>query len=631
LVWILGLLALVAVGATWWRFAIAPSTEPLTPLALAQAGLPRLLEQVRAEPRSMEARLDLGACYVVLEDRIGAWQQLSIAERAVGSPSGALAAVRRMRARTAEALGQFDDAVAATERAWRAAPEDLSLALDLHRRLTLQGEFERALTIARAALARHPSDAKALAAAGEALFNTARYPQAIDHLRAARLAAPEDLAVATQLGLALLRAGRGEEALPLLGEVVTMPAAPPQAWEFLGQAQLARKQAGDARTSFQHAGAAGTTGGAAAYGLAQAALALGETAAAENALVRAVERDPGHDAAVAALVRLLESAGRRAEAAAVSGRALLATGEAAAAVERLRVAAALEPKSVRRWRDLAQALQFVEDGPGALAALRRAQALAPEDAGVAAQQIEMALAVFASQEALRGCERYARLAPTGAADTEWWRFRAYRQLQDTPRARAALQAAAKAAPDRPEFLMWQGRMLLEEAPTAEQLSEAERFLERARALRPDDPEILGVLAEICIRQKRWEEAGTLLRRALARDPHVETPWLQLARVDRALGRSEEAAWDTERYRASAAHRADLERRRADAAAHPQDGARHAARSQAALRAGRLKEAWTAARVAVRLSTADLRARRALAVACQRLGRLEERIAAVEGS
>jgi tetratricopeptide (TPR) repeat protein len=330
---------------------------------------------------------------------------------------------------------------------------------------------------------------------------------------------------------------------------------------------------------------------------------------------------------------LLRKRGRRAESAAVRGRAALAVGETAGAVAGFREAAALDARSVKRWRELPRALQAAEDGPGALAALRRAQALAPKDADLVAQQIETALAVFSPQEALRGCRRYAALAPAATTDTEWWRFRAYRQLQDTSRARAALRAAAAAAPDRPEFLTWQGRTLLEEAPDAGQVAAAERYLRRALDLRPHDVEILGPLAEACMRQQRWEEAGTLLRRALAIDPDWGSGplWLQLERADRALGRVHEAKWDIERHRRSLALRAEVTRLRAEAAAHPRDGARRAAWAQAALRAGRLTEARAAARSAVRLSPSDSRGYQALAAACQRLGRLEDRIVAMEAA
>jgi tetratricopeptide (TPR) repeat protein len=615
----------VLAPAWWWRVTRTP-VAPLTPVELAREGLPRLLARVQAEPRSAEARFDLASCYTLLDDRLGAWQQLVLAER-----EAPLDAVRRMRIRAAEALGQHDDAAQTAERAWGASPDDLPWALELYRLLTLQADFEGALAVAREALARHPADSAALAAAGEAYFNLARYPQAIRHLKAAAAAAPGDLAVPVQLGLALLRTGRNRESVGILESVVKAPTAPPQAWEFLGEARAAMGQNTAADASFRRAEAAGALGGAAAFGRARVAMAQGRASGAETALTEALAREPAHEAAAATLARLLRSRGERAEAAAVRGRAALAGGDAAEAVDHFREAAALEPREVRHWRELARARQAAEDGQGALDALRRAQALAPEDADLAAQQIETALAVFAPQEALRACGRYAALSPAATAEIEWGRFRAYRQLLDVPRASAALQAGVTAAPDRPEFLTWQGRTLLETAPAEAEVSAAERALRRARELRPADAEILASLAEVCVRQQRWEEAGALLRRAIALDPASGSgsAWLQLARVDRALGRTAEARWDTEQHRERVSRRAELERRRAEATAHPRDGTRHAAWAEAALRAGSLTETRVAARSATRLAPADPHGYQALAAACQRQGRLADRIAAME--
>jgi tetratricopeptide (TPR) repeat protein len=618
-----------------------PIVVPATPAAAAREELPRLLALVRAEPRSVDARMELVACRALLGDRLAAWQQLALAERLAATAGSAGQSARITlqvaRAHTAETLGQLEDAADAAERAWQASPLDLPGALEAYRLRTLRGEFERALAIARVGLSAHPTDPAALAAVGEACFDLARYPEAIRRLEAARIAAPADPSTAVQLGAALLRADRGREAVAILGEVVRSPSPPPQAWEFLGQAQLSIGRTQEAGESFRHAEEAGAPGGGAAFGAGLVSLAQGQPQAAEAALRRALARDPEQDAAALTLSQLLRSRGRAAEAAAVRGRHALAVGETAEAVagfrEAIQQANAPPALLAASWRDLARALLAREEGPGALAALRRAQALAPDDAELARQQIETALAVFSPQEALRACARYARLRPADAATTAWWRFRAYRQLQDAPRAAAALRAAAAAQPDEPELLTWQANTLLEQAPDAAQVSTAEGYLRRALARRPDDVESLAALAEVCIRQRRWEEAGTHLRRALTRDEMWGRGrlWLQLAQTDRALGWALEAGWDVERYRALEESRSELARRGADAGSHPHDGARLVAWSQAALRANNPAMARSVARSAIRLAPADPAGYLALAVACQRLGRLEDRIVAMEAA
>jgi tetratricopeptide (TPR) repeat protein len=637
----LPVVAAAVLAPRWWRLVSHPIVVPATPSAAAREELPRLLARVRAEPRSVDARTELIACQVLLGDRLAAWQQLAITARlaATAAATGPEArdTLQVARAHTAEVLGQLADAADAAERAWQSSPLDLPRALEAFRLRTLRGEFEHALELAHVALSGHPTDPAALAAVGEACFNLARYPKAIRRLQAARIAAPEDLSTAVQLGAALIRADRGREAVAVLGEVVRSPSPPPQAWEFLGQAQLSVGRTQEAGESFRHAEEAGARGAGPAFGAGLVALAQGQPEAAEAAMRRALAHDPEHDAAALTLAQLLRSRGRPAEAAEVRGRHAMAVGETADAVAAFREAIRqAETKPALRgaaWRDLSRALQAREDGPGALAALRRAQALAPNDAALIRQQIETALAVFSPQEALRACARYASLRPAESATTEWRRFRAYRQLQDTPRAAAALRAAAAAQPDEPELLTWQANVLLEQAPDAAQVTTAESYLRRALGRRPDDMESLAALAEVCIRQRRWDEAGTHLRRALALDETWRRGrlWLQLAQADRAMGRSLEAGWDVERYRALEQSRSELARRGADAASHPHDGACLVAWAQAALRANDPVTARSVARAAIRVAPADSGGYFALAVACQRLGRLEDRIVAMEAA
>jgi tetratricopeptide (TPR) repeat protein len=639
--WALPVAAAAVLAPRWWRLVSHPIVVPATPAAAAREELPRLLTRVQAQPRSVDARMELVACQALLGDRLAAWQQLALVERLTGTDAAAgqdaRTTVQVARARTAEALGQLEDAADAAERAWQSSPSDLPRALEAYRLRTLRGEFERALAIARVALSGHPTDPAALAAVGEACFNLARYPEAIRRLQAARIAAPDDPSTAVQLGAALLRADRGREAVAILSDVVRSPSPPPQAWEFLGQAQLSVGRTQEAGESFRRAEAAGAPGGGAAFGAGLVALAEGEPEAAEACLRRALAHDPEHDAAALTLAQLLRSRGRPAEAAAVRGRHALAVGETSDAVagfrEAIRQTRSQPALLVASWRDLARALQAREEGPGALAALHHAQELAPNDADLVRQQIVTALAVFSPQEALRACARYATLRPSERTTTEWWRFRAYRQLQDAPRAAAALRAAASAQPDEPEFLTWQANTLLEQAPDAAKVSTAESYLRRALARRPDNVETLAAMAEVCIRQRRWEEAGIHLRRALTLDEMWGRGrlWLQLEQADRALGRSMEAGWDVERYRALEQRRSELARRGDDAGAHAHDGARLAAWSQAALRANNLAMARSVARAAIRVAPADPGGYLALAVACQRLGRLEDRIVAMEAA
>lgn len=622
------LLAAVVVGGVW--NAARPPALPAATTDVARQELPALREKVRAEPGSADARLALLAAYQILGDRIGAWQQAALAEAGVPTPL-----IRRVRSRVAESLGRLEDAAGAAERARRERPADLDGIRESFRLHTLLGDFERAFAIARDALSHQPDHGAALALHGEACFNVSDYAAAVKSLKAVERVQPADTTVGVQLAVALLRAERGKEAASRLTDLVRRPDVPASAWEYLGQARLSQGETAAAGEAFARAEAVGAPGGGAAFGAALVALTGGDRAATEKALRRALERDPEHEAAATTLAQLLAAGGRGVEAAVVRGRAALARDEAADAVRALhdalgKIGSGAKPAGVVPVLLLqAQALRAEEDGPGALAALRRAAALAPADPGIARRRVETAHAAFAPQEALRAIDRYARLAPADTAQVAWWRFRAYRQLQDRPRAEAALTAAARFQPDQPEILIWQARSLLENAPDAAQVAAAGDRLRRAVRATPDDLEARSSFAEVLIRQKAWSEAGEHLRRALALDPYWGRGrhWLQLAQADRALGLAKEAAWDAERYREGERGRVELEKARA--ASRSGDAGALVRWSTAARHEGRLREARAAARAAVRADPSSAPAYRALAAACQRLGRLEDRIVAME--
>src|SRR5262245_16289305 len=79
--WLLPIAGAAILAPRWWRLISHPIAVPATPAAAAREELPRLLAQVRAQPRSVDARMELVACQALLGDRLAAWQQLAIAER----------------------------------------------------------------------------------------------------------------------------------------------------------------------------------------------------------------------------------------------------------------------------------------------------------------------------------------------------------------------------------------------------------------------------------------------------------------------------------------------------------------------------------------------------------------------
>src|SRR5436305_978244 len=79
--WLMPVLGALWLAPRWWGLVTHPVRVPPTPVAAAREALPALLLRVSAEPRSPDTRLELVAAYSLVGDRLGAWQQLAIAER----------------------------------------------------------------------------------------------------------------------------------------------------------------------------------------------------------------------------------------------------------------------------------------------------------------------------------------------------------------------------------------------------------------------------------------------------------------------------------------------------------------------------------------------------------------------
>ncbi len=112
--------------------------------------------------------------------------------------------------------------------------------------------------------------------------------------------------------------------------------------------------------------------------------------------------------------------------------------------------------------------------------------------------------------------------------------------RNLPDAIRTLQQALKFDPDRAEALRWLGAAYAQLPATPQNTRLAEESLERALKVRPGYAEAAYELGSLCLREGRLLEAKALAERASAERRHYLHALYLLARVNRALGRQEEA-------------------------------------------------------------------------------------------
>jgi tetratricopeptide (TPR) repeat protein len=115
-----------------------------------------------------------------------------------------------------EADGQYHQAAAEWEAAWKLNPGDLHTGLSLARALYRSQEYEAALPILTSILELEPDSAEANFLSGATLLNLERPDAAVPYLQASLRADPKLDAAAAALGQALLQQGKPVQAIPFL-------------------------------------------------------------------------------------------------------------------------------------------------------------------------------------------------------------------------------------------------------------------------------------------------------------------------------------------------------------------------------------------------------------------------------
>ena len=201
--------------------------------------------------------------------------------------------------------------------------------------------------------------------------------------------------------------------------------------------------------------------------------------------------------------------------------------------------------SVRALLQLARIRSGDGDAEGALAALRRARALAPNSEEVLGAFAQVSVATRALIPAIVALDALTRMCPA-VAPHHYLLGVALMQAGDMTSAVEALQQADRLEPDRPLTLIALGLAL----NNRKMYSEAAVPLTRALEIEPENVEALAALAEAEEGLGQAESAEARARRVLARTPLHPTANLVLGLVLTRAERYDEAK--TALLRASAA-------------------------------------------------------------------------------
>jgi tetratricopeptide (TPR) repeat protein len=468
-----------------------------------------------------------------------AWSQAPAtvqAEAARPQPDRSVAYFEFLDALRLEGDSQVEAAIAALQRAARAAPESAEIPAELAGVLLRQNRVEDALAAAEGAVRLDPANGAANKVLGE--VEAARLlsggqaagtgqvesaERAIGHLEKAAAARPYDLGVQLTLGRLLLQRNRPDRAAEVL-------------------AALVDREPGMTEASWL---------------LAQAHRAGGHDDRAITVLEDAVAVEPRFYRGLLLLGELYERAGRMADAAAAYGRAaaespraveirvrqgsaLVAAGRAAEARQLMEEVVRAQPTEAAALFVLAEAQREVSDLAAAAATARRLITLEPNGlrgafalAQVEEERHDPQAVVAALEPALA-----RHTGPGAPAVPLFVRLGlAYQELGKYDQALAAFEEARRLAPD-PDSL---GPLLAQAHLAAGRYDRAIEVARAARAARPGESRLLRLEAQALRAAGRPDEALALLgREAAARASDLDVQ-LAYAGLLSEAGRFEDAA------------------------------------------------------------------------------------------
>lgn len=215
------------------------------------------------------------------------------------------ARAQRLRGLLARERGDFETSGRCLARAAELAPADPRPPAELGVTQMAAGELEAAEASLRRALERDPGYARAHANLGALLQYRGHIEAAIAHHQAALEADPGDVEVRCNLARALVDASRGEDALACCDDGLDIAPAHPALLAVRGAVLCDLERHADARPVLEAALLRFPDDDTAAINLAYARAALGDQAAAIDALRQALRANPDSGRATADLIQLL--------------------------------------------------------------------------------------------------------------------------------------------------------------------------------------------------------------------------------------------------------------------------------------------------------------------------------------
>ena len=234
------------------------------------------------------------------------------------------------------------------------------------------------------------------------------------------------------------------------------------------------------------------------------------------------------------------------------------------AIQELRKASALAPKSDRVWYQLGVALHETGNLTGAAEAFDKALALAPDNVGSMFERGRIARTAGDNKHAVELFKKVVDATHRPSGHTilaTWYLARTYQESGDIPNAIGAYEALlVRLAEPEPFFqrypelyLIYRGQVQLKQVLAnlyllSGQAGKAVDALKQALIDRPDQPELLDLLCRALVEQKDYAQAKTVARRLIEMHPEGGNGYQRLADVYRVEGNPQGAVADLQALR-----------------------------------------------------------------------------------
>ena len=477
-----------------------------------QNALPELEAAYRASPKAIAPGTALASLYLQLRQPAKAVQVAEQLNKAHKDQPGLLLLLGKARLEA----GDLKGARTSLEAAAAADPRFIDAQMELAKLEISSGALAAAKTRLTAAVERAPKHADLLSLVGRVMAAEGRLDEAQRWFEKADDQSAPDV---TDHGLRLVEFHLANGKVDLAREAAKRVTAKlPDAPRVLVQLARIDMAAGDLRAARSTLSRASAGFGAEAEGLALVAglqLAAEDAAGAAHSAAKALKEAPQHLGAQVVLTR-----------------AEVAQGNLSSAEQRAHALVARLPRSGIGHTLLGEVALARRQDAAAASSLRRAHEL-ENSQGTLLQLLEV-LARTQPAESIRVAEQWLKKNPS---DAIVWRTLAGAQARagNWDSARRSYEAVVKSAPDDAEALNNLAQVLLMQKDAS-----ALKVAERAYALKPGAPHIVGTLGWAAHRTGQNDRALQLLRDARLRNPDNAETRYYLGATLAAMGKAAEA-------------------------------------------------------------------------------------------